>query len=541
MIGKTIERNFSIHSSDTHDLTSKIRMKASLLLVPLLMCGSALAADILVVLPLPFTSHVLTFKPLFVELANRGHNVTYIGALSLPETQNFHQTIVRNSSIDDLLERLVEKLRATDQWGFLSYFWQYGSQLMDIMLDHPALQNLIQDESLHFDVVITEPYFLHEPLVALGHKFNAPVIGIFPLSPTIWGSYLSGNLMPFSYVPSYKTAFTDHMTLTERIHNTLIQLYEFIGTKYYYLPKQEEVVRNKMKFKGAESLPSLQSMLKNVSLNLIDYHYSSGYNRPFENNILQVGGLSLARAKGEPLDKELSELMDKSKGVIYFSLGSHVKTSELGEDAVQEIVKAFAQLSDYQIFMKWDGDFQPTGLPPNVKLSKWFPQPSVLGHPKTKVMIGHGGLHGIMECIHHGVPFIGIPQFSDQESNTRFVISSGFGLRVGKEELTSEKLLGAVRALLTEPRYKENAVKRSLIARDRVMAPLDLAVYGVEYVLRHKGAPHLRPAVLDLPWYQYLLVDVLFITIVVPLVVIFIVLKLATWCRPFPPNATPRK
>jgi len=28
-------------------------------------------------------------------------------------------------------------------------------------------------------------------------------------------------------------------------------------------------------------------------------------------------------------------------------------------------------------------------------------------------------------------------------------------------------------------------------------------------VIRHKGAPHLRSAVLDLAWYQYLLLDVI--------------------------------
>jgi len=34
-------------------------------------------------------------------------------------------------------------------------------------------------------------------------------------------------------------------------------------------------------------------------------------------------------------------------------------------------------------------------------------------------------------------------------------------------------------------------------------------VYWTEYVIRHKGAPHLRSAVLDLAWYQYLLLDVI--------------------------------
>jgi hypothetical protein len=38
---------------------------------------------------------------------------------------------------------------------------------------------------------------------------------------------------------------------------------------------------------------------------------------------------------------------------------------------------------------------------------------------------------------------------------------------------------------------------------------MDTAIYWVEYVIRHKGAPHLRVAGLDLPWYQYHLIDVI--------------------------------
>jgi hypothetical protein len=38
---------------------------------------------------------------------------------------------------------------------------------------------------------------------------------------------------------------------------------------------------------------------------------------------------------------------------------------------------------------------------------------------------------------------------------------------------------------------------------------MDTAIYWVEYVIRHKGAPHLRVAGLDLPWYQYHLLDVI--------------------------------
>lgn len=41
------------------------------------------------------------------------------------------------------------------------------------------------------------------------------------------------------------------------------------------------------------------------------------------------------------------------------------------------------------------------------------------------------------------------------------------------------------------------------------MSPLDTAVYWTEYVIRHKGAPHLKTAAVDLSWYQYLLLDVI--------------------------------
>jgi len=58
-------------------------------------------------------------------------------------------------------------------------------------------------------------------------------------------------------------------------------------------------------------------------------------------------------------------------------------------------------------------------------------------------------------------------------------------------------------------RYRENAQRLSLIFRDQPLTPLEQAVYWTEYVIRHKGAPHLRSALLDLACYQYFLLDVI--------------------------------
>lgn len=64
-------------------------------------------------------------------------------------------------------------------------------------------------------------------------------------------------------------------------------------------------------------------------------------------------------------------------------------------------------------------------------------------------------------------------------------------------------------------RYRNNIKERSKVLRDRPVKPLDLAVYWIEYVLRHRGAPNYRSAALNLKWYQRWMLDILaFIAIV---------------------------
>lgn len=52
------------------------------------------------------------------------------------------------------------------------------------------------------------------------------------------------------------------------------------------------------------------------------------------------------------------------------------------------------------------------------------------------------------------------------------------------------------------------ARERQAIMHDEPVKPLEKGVFWIEYILRHKGAPHLRATALKLTWYQYLLLDV---------------------------------
>lgn len=79
-------------------------------------------------------------------------------------------------------------------------------------------------------------------------------------------------------------------------------------------------------------------------------------------------------------------------------------------------------------------------------------------------------------------------------------------------------------------RYKENIQRLSDLHLDRPIHPLDLAVHWVEFVMRHKGAPHLRPAAHELNWVQYHSLDVIAFLAAVALLTLFIGFKCCLCC-----------
>ena len=88
----------------------------------------------------------------------------------------------------------------------------------------------------------------------------------------------------------------------------------------------------------------------------------------------------------------------------------------------------------------------------NVKLLSWLPQNDILGHPKTRLFIGHAGINGIMESVYHAVPMICSPFFGDQFYNAQILKQAGIGEMIDLESTTSEQLFGLIRKMLSDPR-----------------------------------------------------------------------------------------
>jgi len=82
-------------------------------------------------------------------------------------------------------------------------------------------------------------------------------------------------------------------------------------------------------------------------------------------------------------------------------------------------------------------------------------------------------------------------------------------------------------------RYMHSAKIASEIFKDRPMSPEKSVAYWTEYVIRHKGAPHLKSQALNLTWYQYFLLDIIAVILILILMFVLIVLKFLKFVRTF--------
>lgn len=197
------------------------------------------------------------------------------------------------------------------------------------------------------------------------------------------------------------------MNFFERLGNIGMTLLENIYVNLIYFPLQRKLYDEIF----SNPKPSLDEIMKNVNLVLLNSHFTMSYPRPYNPNMIEVGGLHLNRVPN-PLPTDVKYILDNSpNGVIYFSMGSNIQSTTLPPEKLDALLKTFAKFN-LKVLWKWEDEVFPN-KPDNVVIRKWWPQEDILAHPHVKVFITHGGLLGTMESLFHSVPFIGIPMYTN--------------------------------------------------------------------------------------------------------------------------------
>ncbi|XP_031348510.1 UDP-glucuronosyltransferase 2B20-like [Photinus pyralis] len=481
-------------------------------------------ARILGIIAFPSYSHQIVFQPLWRELSLRGHQVTTLTTDPINDAKLTNLTEIDLRFSYEVWRSALAEVIDGSQIHFVKVLRTATLAMQEIsrrQLAHPSVQGLIHGD-VSFDLLVVE--YFQPSMFAFAERFRCPHIGVLSLdAPSNILKLIGQPIHPVAY-PDYMLSFTDHSTFFKRMKSIAYSLYAEYVFNYYFYSLQQELVETAF----GSNYSSLAEVAKNASLFFTNSDPILYKPKPFLPNVIPIGGGS-DRFPSAPLPNKLVGVLDAaSSGVIYFSLGTNVNTENLPNETRKAILEAFAEFP-YTVLWKCDFDHVPD-KPKNVHVSKWFPQKNVLGHPNVKLFITQGGLQSVTEAILAHVPMIIIPFFADQFGNAQRMLERGVGLSLDYTNLQKEEFKSAIREVITNPRYKQKATELAELAKDQPMTALERAIWWTEYVLRHKGAKHLRSPFLEIPTYQYFLLDVICVLLLILTVlscVAYVLFKLA--------------
>ncbi|XP_066566031.1 UDP-glucuronosyltransferase 2A1 isoform X2 [Amia ocellicauda] len=455
-------------------------------------------------------SHWVNMNILLRGLHERGHNLTVVRSstswyisekaphytsitIQLPQSLNLES----HDYMASYLRRNLEIRRGEgsplafialqrEVIGMLNDAHRMSAEMVLTMFEDQALIKRLQDAQ--FDLVLTDPGFAGGVLV--GHYLQLPLVfnvrwitngeGHFAIAPS-----------PLSYVPTIGSRVSDKMDFIQKAKNILhygIGLYiDHVVTRPHY-----QVVCDRY----FDPDVNIYSLMQGADLWLMRLDFVFEFPRPTMPNVVYIGGFQCQPSK--PLDPELEAFVQSSgeHGIIIMSLGTLV--NGLPMELTEKIAAAFSQLPQ-KVIWRHLGE-RPSNLGNNTLLVKWMPQNDLLGHPKTRAFVAHGGTNGIYEAIYHGVPIVGIPLIFDQFDNMIRLEARGVAKVLEVTTLETVDLLQALLEVMEDPVYHGNMQRLSRLHHDQPMKPLDTAFFWIEYVIRNKGAKHLRTESYRMPW-----------------------------------------
>ncbi|KAK9870915.1 hypothetical protein WA026_009877 [Henosepilachna vigintioctopunctata] len=477
---------------------------------------------ILGVFPHVGLSHFIVMRPLMKELANRGHEVTVLSHFPLQQKIPRYKDISLSGTIPILVEELNLE-HYYDSSRLLRYrtvfeLDEFAEMVCQGIYGSGRLNEVLQSSD-KYDLIIVE-MFNSDCLLPINSKINAPIVGISSCFLLPWLYERFGIPHNPSYIPHVSMNYPKNMNFFERLENTVVSWISRLYYSHWRNEKDNRIARRYFK----ENIPHVSEFANNASLILVNTHFSINNAFPYPPNVIEVGGIHLP-AETEALPEKIEKFIEESpEGVIFFSLGSMVKSDTLPLEKREVFLRTFARLPQ-RVLWKWENETLPD-KPNNVMIQKWMSQFDILSHPNVVAFICHGGLLGIMEAVQNGVPMLLMPHRADQFTNAKAVEDNGGGTILQMKDVDDESLYGKLKRIL-HPEFKAKARALSSRFMDRPMSPMDTAVYWVEYVARHKSATHMRTAAVDMPFYQYLLLDVIAFLIAIIFISMYIVYKVA--------------
>ncbi|XP_044749014.1 UDP-glycosyltransferase UGT5-like [Coccinella septempunctata] len=487
----------------------------------LIFCAShAYSAKILGVFMTPSYSHQVVYQPIWRELSLRGHEVTVITPNPLHDSKLTNLTEIDVSASYKIFRDENEKgmLEEKSLLGEMKRFSKIFEMLAHYQLGHPDVQALIKNKNQTFDLLLVE--YLYPAMYALKDIYNCPMIGITSLGLTPFGNQLIGNPKNPAMEPDITMDVSVSQTFKDRLLSAALDLTGRVLTRFVLMKKLDKLVSQYID----EDIRPMQEIVQDFSLVIVNSNLAIRNAKPSVPNLVEISGIHIQKPK--PLPKDLKHFLDTStEGVVYFSLGSNMKSALIPEEKLELILQVFAELP-YKVLWKFEKE-NLLNRTDNVFIQKWLPQQDVLAHPNVKLFISQAGIQSIDEAIFMKVPLLLMPIFGDQPYNAHHMVTKGAALSLDYNKLNKADFKNAILEMMRNPKYQNHMNELNAIATDQIVPALEKAVWWIEYVLRHDGAKHLMYKGRNTPFYQYYMLDII-AALVISLVTIAIVLVQTT-------------
>ncbi|CAL8344337.1 unnamed protein product [Lota lota] len=458
-------------------------------------------------------SHWINMKVLVEELHSRGHDITVLRPNDTwyikEDSPHYHSVTVNFSAgfneedFGSMATSIISLRRAGGSlWHRMSvevetllnfrHFHLTTIAMIEQIFEDGELMQSFQEAG--YDLVLTDPAM--GTGVLLARRLGLPLV--LNVRWTLQGEGHGAIApSPLSYVPIPGAELTDKMSFTQRIKNILFHLFTRLQIAFIIDPNYGPLVQ---RYFGVHYMELLQA----ADIWLMRTDFTFEFPRPTMPNIVYMAGFQCKPSKPLPPDLEAFVQSAGEHGVIVMTLGTLV--GGLPEELTEDIAAAFAQLPQ-KVVWRHTGK-RPSTVGNNTLLLNWLPQNDLLGHPNTRLFVAHGGTNGIQEAIYHGVPLVGLPLMFDQLDNFSRVKARGVANVLDLTTVNKDSFLSALKEVLHQPSYRDKMQRLSELHRDQPIKPMERAMFWIEFVMRHKGAPHLRTDSYKMSTVQYYCIDV---------------------------------
>ncbi|XP_044746166.1 UDP-glycosyltransferase UGT5-like isoform X6 [Coccinella septempunctata] len=458
--------------------------------------------------PCPSISHQNVFLPILKEMSVRGHEVTVVTPNPLRD-----QTLKNLTEIDASVSYEVWKNKDVTHLrrNWMSYFsiHQYFQDVMQeaivLSFQNERVQEVVKKPRNYFDLIVVED--LNPVLFGLQHKFDAPLVAISSLSSLHYLQLLLGNFNHPGLFPDPISELFPKLSLWEKIENAYLSLGNIFWYKFVIYPRADRIARS---YFGSD-MPYLEEMVKKTSLLFQNVNPVFSDGKSLTPNMKYFSYIRVNT--DDTLGQDLKQILDNAKeGVVYFSLGTNVRFDHVQGDVKKTIMEALGDLP-YTVICKWESE-KLEGQPKNVHLRKWLPQQAILAHPNVKAFVTQGGLQSAEEAIINAVPLVVIPFLGDQPLNAKILTSKGMAETISPKDLNRRILTESIMKVAQDEKYRNKAKELRDIFLDQPQSGIDKVIWWCEYVIRHKGAKHLRSPAADIPLWEYFMLDVLAVVLI---------------------------